>query len=151
TRSSAYLLLTIASHTTSEVRFLPAGQPSSEFKLIAFREDTHEYYVDHHPGPDPAQPGTFFVRTNSAGRTFRLMTVSPEDSRRKFWREFIPNRPDVMLADVDVFQSHLVLFEREGGLPYPRVVDLAQATASVAAKDHALAASHRIDFTEPAY
>ena len=54
TRSGAYLLLTIASHTTSEVRFLPAGQPSSDFKLIAFREDAHEYYVDHHPGPDPA-------------------------------------------------------------------------------------------------
>jgi oligopeptidase B len=151
TRSSAYLLLTIASHTTSEVRFLPAGQPSSEFKLIAFREDTHEYYVDHHPGPDPAQPGTFFVRTNSAGRTFRLMTVSPEDSRRKFWREFIPNRPDVMLADVDVFQDHLVAFEREGALPYLRVIDLPQATTNVAAKGQALAASHRIEFTEPAF
>jgi oligopeptidase B len=156
TRSGAYLLLTIASHTTSEVRFLRAdqaiGQSAADFKLIAFREDTHEYYVDHHPGTDPAQPlGTFFVRTNSLGRTFRLMTVSPEDSRRKFWREFIPNRADVMLADIDVFQSHLVLFEREGGLPYLRIVDLPQATANVAAKGDSLAASHRIEFTEPAY
>jgi oligopeptidase B len=39
----------------------------------------------------------------------------------------------------------LVLFEREGGLPYLRVVDL-----SIEAPD-ALSASHRIEFTEPAY
>jgi oligopeptidase B len=160
TRSGAYLLLTIASHTTSEVHFLPASQPTANFKLIAPREDTHEYYLDHHralpnandPGATAnAAAGTFFIRTNSMGRTFRLMTVSPEDAGRKFWREFIPTRQDVMLAAADVFQSHLVLFERENGLPYLRVVDLARATANVAAKSDALAASHRIEFTEPAY
>ena len=152
TRSGAFLLLTAASHTTSEVRFLPADQPTAEFRLMAYREDNHEYYVDHHPGPEGGRSGgIFYVRTNSAGRTFRLMTVSPEDPRRKFWREFIPNRPDVMLSAADVFQSHLVLFEREGGLPYLRVVDLPQATANVNAKGDALAASHRIEFTEPAY
>jgi oligopeptidase B len=152
TRSGAFLLLTVASHTTSEVHFLAADRPTAEFRLIAPREDTHEYYVDHHPGPAGGPPaGIFYVRTNSAGRTFRLMTVSPEDPRRKFWREFIPNRQDVMLAAADVFHTHIVLFEREGGLPYLRVVDLALATANVNAKAHALAASHRIEFTEPAY
>jgi oligopeptidase B len=152
TRSGAFLLLTVASHTTSEVRFLPADQPQAEFQLVAFREDTHEYYVDHHPGTDATRPGgIFYVRTNSGGRTFRLMTVGIEDPRRKFWREFIPNRPAVMLAAAEAFQSHLVLFEREDGLPYLRIVDLAQATANVSAKGDALAASHRIEFAEPAY
>jgi oligopeptidase B len=146
TRSNAFLILTSASHTTSEVRFLPADQPRSDFRLMAYREDTHEYYVDHHPGPEGARPGgIFYVRTNSGGRTFRLMTVGVEDPRRKFWREFIPNRPDVMLAAFEAFQSHLVLFEREGGLPYLRVVDLSQNASD------ALAASHRIEFAEPAY
>jgi oligopeptidase B len=152
TRSGAFLLLTVASHTTSEVRFLAADQPQSEFQLVAFREDTHEYYVDHHPGTDAARPGgIFYVRTNSAGRTFRLMTVGVDDARRKFWRELIPNRPEVMLAAAEVFRSHLVLLEREDGLPYLRIVDLPQATANVNAKGDALAASHRIEFTEPAY
>jgi oligopeptidase B len=151
-RSGAIIFLTIASHTTSEVHYLPADEPGAKFRLICLREDTHEYYVDHHTGFDAASPaGTFFIRTNSGGRTFRLMTVSPVDPCRKFWREFIPNRPDVMLADCDAFQSHLVLFEREGGLPYLRVVDLPEATANVAAKGNALDASHRIAFTEPVY
>jgi oligopeptidase B len=152
TRSGAFLLLTVASHTTSEVRFLAADKPQSEFQLVAFREDTHEYYVDHHPGIDATRPGgIFYVRTNSGGRTFRLMTVGTEDPRRKFWRELIPNRPDVMVAAAEAFQSHLVLFEREDGLPYLRIVDLPQATANVNAKGDALAASHRIEFAEPAY
>jgi oligopeptidase B len=151
TRSGAFLLLTVASHTTSEVRFLAADQPQGEFRLVAFREDTHEYYVDHHPADATQLGGIFYVRTNSGGRTFRLMTVGVEDPRRKFWREFIPNRPEVMLAAAEAFQSHLVLFEREDGLPYLRVVDLPQATANVSAKGDALAASHRIEFTEPAY
>jgi oligopeptidase B len=145
-RSGVFLFLTSASHTTSEVRFSRAGEPSGEFMLIAPREDSHEYYADHHPGtPGDSSGGVFYIRTNSGGRTFRLMTVPIGDSRRKFWREFIPNRPDVMLAAAAVFRTHLLLFEREGGLPYLRVVDLNPGGLG------ALESSHRIEFTEPAH
>src|SRR4029077_18927780 len=154
TRSGAFLLLTIASHTASGVRFLRADQPRGEFRLIAPREDNHEYYVEHHPGPLAAgHPGLvqnasseiFYIRTNSGGRTFRLMSAPVNGPRREFWREIIPNRPDVMLSAAEVFQTHMVLFEREGGLPYLRIVDLTAAAPNV------LAASHRIEFSEPAY
>jgi oligopeptidase B len=154
TRSGAFLLLVIASHTTSEVRFLPAAQPHGEFRVISPREADHEYYVDHHPNPltrerRGANPhdagGYFFIRTNSRGRTFRLVCVPVADPRRGKWREIIPNRPAVMLAGADVFRAHIVLTEREGGLPYLRIVDLA-----VEASD-ALSASHRMEFTEAAY
>jgi oligopeptidase B len=73
------------------------------------------------------------------------MTVSVDDPRRKFWREVIPTRPNVMLAAADVFQSHLALLEREDGLPYLRIVDLPHAAPN------ALDNSHRIEFNEPAY
>src|SRR6266849_2204129 len=57
-RSGAFLLLTVASHTASDVRFLRADQPTGEFRLVAPREDNHEYYADHHPGPLAAEhPG----------------------------------------------------------------------------------------------
>jgi len=153
-RSGAFLLLTVASHTASEVRYLRADQPSREFRLIAPRKDNHEYYAEHHAGllaaghAGPAgdsNDGVFYIRTNSGGRTFRLMAAPASDPRREFWGEIIPNRPDVMLASVESFQTHLVLFEREGGLPCLRIVDL------TAAAPNALAASHRIEFTEPAY
>ena len=145
TRSGAYLLLTIASHTTSEVRFLPAGEPRGEFRLIAHREDNHEYYADHHPGPAGGPEDIFYIRTNSGGRTFRVMKVPVADARRKFWREIIPNRPEVMIAAVEAFKNHLVLSEREDGLPYLRIVDLTAEAASTRET------SHRIEFAEPAY
>ncbi len=154
TRSGAFLLLLIASHTTSEVRFLPAMEPYGEFRVIAARETDHEYFVDHHPNPltrenRGANPqdtgGYFFIRTNSGGRTFRLMCAPVSDPERSRWREIVPNRPDVMLAGIDVFRSHIVLSEREGGLPFLRILDL-----GIEAPD-ALSASHRIEFSEPAY
>src|SRR5882757_7915389 len=80
TRSGAFLLLTIASHTTSEVRFLPATQPDAAFRLITAREDNHEYYVEHHPSPKgDSSAGLFYIRTNSGGRTFRLMTAAVDN------------------------------------------------------------------------
>jgi oligopeptidase B len=145
-RSGTYLFLTIASHTASEVRFARANDPSGDFRLIAPREENHEYYADHHPGPPgDSSGGVFFIRTNSGGRTFRLITVGVSDPRREAWREVIPNRPEVMLAAAEAFRTHLTLFEREDGLPYLRIVELNSRGPNL------LESSHRIEFTEPAY
>jgi oligopeptidase B len=153
TRSGSFLLLTSASHTASEVRFLSAKHAAGNFSLIAAREDNHEYYLDHHPGDGDSSDGeVFYVRTNSGGRTFRLMEVSTKEPTREFWREVIPNRPDVMLAGADAFANHLVLFEREGGLPYLRIVDLQDVRDKNERREgDLLNDSHRIEFTEPAY
>jgi oligopeptidase B len=146
TRSGAFLVLTASSHTTSEVRYLRADRPEGNFLLIAGREDDHEYCAEHHPGTS-ADPygGVFYIRTNSGGRTFRIITVSADDPRRELWREFLPNRPQVMLAEVEAFQTHLVLFERQDGLPHLRIIGLSGSAADP------LATSQRIEFTEPAY
>jgi len=145
-RSGAYIFLVANSHTTSEVRYLRADSPSLPFTLIHERRDDHEYYVDHHPGnsSDPAG-GVFFIRTNDNGRTFRLMTAPAVDPVRSRWHEVVPNRPGVMLSGVAAFRSHLVLVEREDGLPHLRILDLTREAPS------ALAASTRIAFAEPAY
>jgi len=148
TRSGGYLLLTSASHTASEVRLLRADDPFAEFRLITPREENHEYYADHHPGALPgASEEVFFIRTNSGGRTFRLVAAPVRNPGQESWREIVRNRPEVMVAGVAAFQNHLVLFEREGGLPYLRIVDL----SGIASQGNALAASHRIEFSEAAY
>jgi len=164
TRSGAYLILQIASHTASEARFLPARDPSAEFRLIAPREDAHEYYVVHHPNFVPSKQyssstDTFLIRTNSDGRTFRLVAAPVIDPSRKNWRELIPNRSTVMLCGAEPFRSHLVLFEREGGLPFLRVISLPSENGvqdfSPAPRERPapdlLAYSYRIEFNEPAY
>lgn len=154
TRSGAFLLLVINSHTTSEVRFLSASDPLGEFQLVAAREDNHEYYVDHHPnlGLGPAllhTSGLFLVRTNSGGRTFRLAITLAASPDRSNWIELIPNRLDVMVSAVDAFRSHLVLFERENGLPFLRILPLAKSNYGPISD--LLGSSYRIPFTESAY
>lgn len=145
-RSGAYLFLVINSHTTSEIRYLRADLPLGAFQTVAEREDDHEYYVDHHPGGSrDAAGGVFFIRTNSGGRTYRLVTAPTSDPGRARWHEVIANRTGVMLSGLEVFRTHLVISEREDGLPHLRVVDLTRRAP------HALAASLRLSFSEPTY
>ena len=158
TRSGSFILLTIASHTASEVRYLAAGDTTGDFSLIDAREENHEYYVDHHPvaanGVVTATGGVFYIRTNSGGRTFRLVEAPVANPGRESWREVIGNRPDVMLSGVDAFAGHLVLFEREDGLPYLRIVDLMSGDGGGSVKNREIdlvQTSHRIEFSEPAY
>ncbi len=145
-RSGAYLFLVINSHTTSEVRYLRADSPFGRFELLAEREDEHEYYVDHHPGnSSDSAGGVFFIRTNSGGRTYRVVTAPTSDPVQSGWREVIPNRPSVMVAGLEAFRSHLVLTEREDGLPHLRIIDLTRQART------AMEASQRLQFAEPAY
>jgi oligopeptidase B len=132
TRSKAYILLFSASHTTSEARYLPAGEPAAEWKVMQPRKQGVEYYPDHN--------GNFFyIRVNDAGRNFRLVKAPVTDPRSQNWQEVVPHRANVMLDDTDFFKNYYVLSERENGLPQIRVTDLRSGE------------SRRIEFPEPAY
>jgi oligopeptidase B len=132
TRSKGFLLMGSASHTTSEVRYLPADQPEGEWRLIAPRRHEHEYDVDHHGD-------RFYIRTNDRGRNFRLVSAPIEHPEPEHWQEVVPHRPDVMLEGAEFFHDHYVLLEREQGLQRLQVTDLRNDD------------SHRIEFPEPAY
>ena len=132
TRSKAYILLISGSHTTSEVRYLPADQPTAEWKVMEPRKQDVEYYPDHN--------GDFFyIRVNDTGRNFRLVKAPVSDPRSQNWQEVIPQRSNVMLDDADFFRNYYVLYERENGLPQIRVTGLNNGQTK------------RIAFPEPAY
>ena len=113
-RSGAYLFFPVASHTSSEWRYLPASDPAGVPRMIAPRETDHEYSVDH-------RGDLFYIQTNDKGRNNRLVTAPVADPRRENWKELIPHRDDVMLEDFDVFANWTVLYEREDALPRIRV------------------------------
>ena len=117
-RSRGYLFLTAASHTTSEVRYLPAGKPADAWRVILPRESGHEYYADHHGDK-------LFIRTNEKGaRNFKLVSASASDPRRENWKEVIPHRPGVMMSGVEFFKDFYVVSERGNATPVLRVFDL---------------------------
>jgi oligopeptidase B len=132
TRSAAYIIMELRSHTTSEARYIPAKDPTADWKTIEPRKHGIEYYADHNAD-------SFYIRVNDTGRNFRLVTAPVTDPGSKNWREIKPYNPDIMLDDMDLFKKYLVLYERESGLPQIRVVDL------VSGKIRGLS------FPEPAY
>jgi oligopeptidase B len=132
TRSKAYILLLSGSHTTSEVRYLPADRPTAEWKVMEPRKQDVEYYPDHNGD-------LFYIRVNDAGRNFRLVKAPVSDPRSQNWQEVVPQRANVMLDDVDFFRTYYVLYERENGLPQIRVTNLNSGQTK------------RIEFPEPAY
>jgi oligopeptidase B len=132
TRSKAYVFLFSGSHTTTEVRYIPASQPMAEWKVLEPRQQDVEYYPDH-------SGNFFYIRVNDAGRNFRLVKAPVSDPGKKNWQEILPNRTDVMLEDTDYFKNYYVLYERERGLPQMRVCSLQTSECK------------HIEFPEPAY
>src|SRR5579862_4212982 len=137
TRDGLYIILESSSHTTTEERFLPASDPEGEWRLISPREDNVEYYADH-------RNGLFFIRTNDAGRNFRLVTVAVEAPGRANWAEMLPHNPEVMLEEVDLFDSFFVACERGVGLQHLRVLSFRGAGLETAGE-------REISFPEPVY
>ena len=132
TLSRAYIFLVLASHTTSEARYIPADQPMAEFKVMEPRRQGVEYYPDHNGD-------SFYLRVNDTGRNFRLVKAPVADPESKNWQEVVGHDPKVMIDDTDFFKNYYVLYERENGLPQIRVTDLRSGQ------------SRRIEFPEPAY
>ncbi len=137
TRDGKYIVVESASHTTSEVRVLPADDPTGSFAVISPREDEHEYSIDH-------RNGLWFIRTNDRGRNFRLVTAPEATPGREYWTELIAHREAVMLEDVDLFAGFFIACEREDGLPRLRLWKFSSEGFDAAP-------AGEIPFPEPAY
>ena len=132
TRSSAYIFALSGSHTTSEARYISADQPVAEFKVLEPRKQDVEYFPDHNGD-------SFYIRVNDTGRNFRLVQAPIANPGSKNWHEVVPQKPSIMLDEIDMFKNFYVSHERENGLPQIRITNLRDGH------------SHRIDFPEPAY
>jgi oligopeptidase B len=131
--SKAYIYAVSTSSVTSECRYLPSNKPNSEIKVLLTREDGHEYYPDHHSGD------SFYIRTNSDAKNFKLVTAPIDDPSKKNWQEVIPNRDAISLEGIRFFANHYIAFEREDGLQKMRIKDLRTGN------------SHQIEFPDPIY
>lgn len=132
TRSEAYILLYLESTVTSEVHFLDASHPAESFQLIQQRSPGIEYSVEHHSD-------YFYITTNEGAINFKLMKTPITAFSKQNWQTVIPHREDVMLSDVSAFADHLVIYEREAGLPKVRVRKLSTGE------------EYYITFPEPTY
>jgi oligopeptidase B len=131
-RSREFFFVTMESHTTTEVRFRRAGDVNAPLRLVQERRTDIEYHLTH-------SGESFFVLSNEDALNFRVFEAPIDDPRRDNWNELIAHRPAVKLEQIDGFEHHLVITEREEGQKRIRILDLRSRD------------SHHIAFEEPVY
>lgn len=130
TSSQHYVIITLASATTSEVLLLDAELPDALPLCFLPRRKDHEYSLDHFQHH-------FYLRSNREGKNFGLYRTPVRDESR--WEALIPPRDDVMLEGFTLFTDWLVVEERQRGLTSLRQIHR-ETRASVG-----------IAFDDPAY
>src|SRR3954471_17549248 len=109
TKDERFVVLHLGSKVTDETRVLDTNDPNGAFTIVQPREQDVEYSLEHHGD-------RFFIVTNADGaENFKLMSAPEATPGREHWTEVVGHREDVKLNGIDVFEHHLVLFERAGG------------------------------------
>ncbi|MGI9036358.1 MAG: S9 family peptidase [Pyrinomonadaceae bacterium] len=115
-RDGKMLFVTSFAKTMREVRYLPADKPNGEWKIVLPREKDHEYSVDY-------DDGKFYITTNKGAKNFRVVVAPVSEPSEKNWKEYIAHNPKVKIEDVNFFKNEAVVYERENGLEFLRVID----------------------------
>lgn len=114
TSSKHYIVIHLASATTSEVLLLDAELPDAAPLCFLPRRKDHEYSLDHYQHH-------FYLRSNREGKNFALYRSPVRDESR--WEALIPARDDVMLEGFTLFSDWLVVEERQRGLTSIRQIN----------------------------
>ncbi|MEE6890936.1 oligopeptidase B [Escherichia coli] len=114
TTSKHYVVIHLASATTSEVRLLDAEMADAEPFVFLPRRKDHEYSLDHYQH-------RFYLRSNRNGKNFGLYRTRMRDEQQ--WEELIPPRDNIMLEGVTLFTDWLVVEERQRGLTSLRQIN----------------------------
>lgn len=121
TRDKKYLLLSATSTDTTEVRYLKADQPKSDFTVFLPREKQHRYFLDH-------REGLFYIRSDKGAKNFQVLTAPEEDPAPKNWKIFIPHTNAVLIDDLDLFRDFAVSVEKSQALNQMRIFDFKSGT-----------------------
>ena len=128
TKSEKFILIHSESTISSEVRFVPADQPTASFQILQARIPHLEYAADHYGDH-------FYIRTNDLAQNFKLVKAPLANPGKENWIDVVPHRPEVLLEDFDLFSKYLVTQERSNGLTQIRIQPWAGEGHSLAFED----------------
>ncbi|MEP3225557.1 MAG: S9 family peptidase [Parasphingorhabdus sp.] len=131
TQSEKYITIATGDNETSEVRLVPADNPTATPMVISPRKKGREYSVEEHDG-------TLYILTNDDHVNFRLATASLDEPGK--WTTLIAGSNQFYLTDVTTFQNFYVTEGRENGLDQVEIRSY-DDPASI----------QRIDFPEASY
>jgi oligopeptidase B len=101
------IIISTGDNATSEVRFVPAADPTQPLTLISRRKPNREYHVD-------AAHGKLWIHTNDDHVNFRLAEADP--GKPEEWRTVIAGSDKVYLTGIASYRDHLAISSRVDGL-----------------------------------
>ena len=116
-KSKKYIGIHLISSLSSEYRYLDAAAITELPKVFQRREKDHLYEVEH-------LGDKFYIRTNLGAPNYRLMVTPVTATGKSAWADAMTRHAEIFLDRVEVFNNHLVLNERKGGLRQLKVVSL---------------------------
>jgi oligopeptidase B len=120
TSSREYVTISSGDHVTTEVFYLPAGDPYAPLAAFAPRRSGHEYSVDH-------GEGWFYFMSNRSHRNFALLRAPAATPGEAHWQTLIAGSDAQYLTWFMRLAGRLVVGERIDGLEQVRVLDDAGA------------------------
>jgi len=114
TTSRHFVVIDLASATTSEALLLDAELADAQPQVFLPRHKDHEYHLDHYQHQ-------FWLRSNRDGKNFGLYQTPRRNEQ--VWQTLIPARDEVMLEDFTLFRDWLVVAERQQGLTSLRQIN----------------------------
>ncbi|HKA71638.1 MAG TPA: S9 family peptidase [Xanthobacteraceae bacterium] len=138
TQSRRFGEISIHDHETSESWLIDLADPDAAPRLVAARETSIKYEVEHHPALFGQE--ALVLRTNADGaEDFKIAWTPLAAMGRASWRDLVAHRPGVYVLSFVLLADWLIRLEREDGLP--RIV-VRHLTASD---------EHTVAFDEEAY
>jgi oligopeptidase B len=138
TQSRRFADISVHDHETSETWLIDLATADAKPWLIAAREHSVQYDVEHHP--DWSGEEVLFIRTNAdSAEDFKIAVTPLGNTARAQWRDLVPHRRGTYLLDVTLLRDWMIRLEREDSLPRIVVRHLASGE------------EHTIDFPEEAY
>jgi oligopeptidase B len=115
-QSTRYAVIAVHDHETSECWLLDLADPDAKPRLVAARETSVRYDVEHHPAWHGAE--SLLIRTNAKNaEDFKIALAPLASPGRENWHDVIPHRRGIFLLSMIVLSDWLVRLEREDSLP----------------------------------
>jgi oligopeptidase B len=116
-KSGDFKFIFIGSHSTLTTEFqFKYAQDDADFELFLPRQKGHEYY------PETGVNG-FYVKSNLAAPNFQIVHCPLIRREPANWKTIQAHHKDVLIEDFEVFDTHVVVQEKENGLSRLRVYD----------------------------
>jgi oligopeptidase B len=133
TSSDAYIVIGSGDHETSEVRLIPADDPTAEPKVVEPRTPGLRYDLEH-------WDGKFFIHTNADDAVdFKIVTAPLDAPGQANWSDWVAHQAGRYIVGIGAYKDWLVRLVREN------------ACNSLSLTERGTGAEHTIGFDEDAY